>query len=46
MPGSALDGWRGEAERFDLPATADPALSTAILVQTSGVGPILAAAKG
>ncbi len=41
-----LGGWSGEAERFDLPATADPALSTAILVQTSGAGPILAAAKG
>ena len=41
-----LGGWSGEAERFDLPATDDPTLSTAILVQTSGAGPILAAAKG
>jgi hypothetical protein len=40
-----LGGWSGEAERFALPA-GDPALSTAILVQTSGAGPILAAAKG
>jgi hypothetical protein len=40
-----LGGWSGEAERFSLPA-GDPTLSTAILVQTSGAGPILAAAKG
>ena len=40
-----LGGWTGQAERFDLPA-AGPGLSTAILVQTSGAGPILAAAKG
>lgn len=40
-----LGGWSGEAERFDL-QTGDPALSTAILVQTTGAGPILAAAKG
>jgi len=40
-----LGGWNGEAERFSLPA-GDPALSTAILVQTSGAGPILAAARG
>jgi LysM repeat protein len=39
-----LGGWSGEAEHFALPA-GDPALSTAILVQTSGAGPILAAAK-
>jgi hypothetical protein len=40
-----LGGWSGQAERFDLPAAAQ-GLSTAILVQTSGAGPILAAAKG
>ena len=40
-----LGGWTGQAERFDLPA-ASSGLSTAILVQTSGAGPILAAAKG
>jgi hypothetical protein len=40
-----LGGWSGQAERFDLPA-AEPGLSTAILVQTPGAGPILAAAKG
>ncbi len=39
-----LGGWDGKAERFSLPA-ADPGLSTAILVQTAGAGPILAAAK-
>jgi hypothetical protein len=41
-----LGGWRGQAERFSLPASRDPALRTAILVQTAGAGPILAAAKG
>jgi len=40
-----LGGWSGEAKRFSLPA-GDPALTTAIIVQTSGAGPILAAAKG
>jgi hypothetical protein len=40
-----LGGWSGQAERFELPA-GDPGLSTAVLVQTSGAGPILAAAKG
>jgi hypothetical protein len=40
-----LGAWSGEAERFDLPA-GDPGLSTAILVQAPGAGPILAAAKG
>ena len=41
-----LGGWSGGAERFALPAAADPALATAILVQAPGTGPILAAAKG
>jgi hypothetical protein len=41
-----LGGWSGQVARFELPASPDPALSTAILVQTSGAGTILAAAKG
>jgi hypothetical protein len=41
-----LGAWNGQAEHFTLPAAADPALRTAILVQTAGAGPILAAAKG
>jgi hypothetical protein len=41
-----LGRWDGAALRLTLPAPADPALSTAILVQTSGAGPILAAARG
>jgi hypothetical protein len=41
-----LGGWSGQVARFDLPISPDAALSTAILVQTSGAGPILAAAKG
>jgi hypothetical protein len=39
-----LGGWSGEAVHFELPIPA-PGLNTAILVQTSGAGPILAAAK-
>jgi hypothetical protein len=41
-----LGGWSGQAARFNLPTSADPALRTAILVQAAGAGPILAAAKG
>ena len=41
-----LGAWNGQAARFAIPASHDPALSTAVLVQTSGAGPILAAAKG
>ena len=41
-----LGGWTGHAARFDLPRAGDPALKTAILVQTAGAGPILAAARG
>ena len=37
--------WRGEPERFDLPAKTDPRLVDAVLVQASGTGPILAAVK-
>jgi hypothetical protein len=40
-----LGGWSGPAARFALPASPDPALRTAILVQSAGAGPILAAAK-
>jgi len=40
-----LGAWAGRAETFAIPASA-PGLSTAILVQTPGAGPILAAAKG
>ena len=39
-----LGGWNGKAERFSLP-TDDAGLGAAILVQTTGAGPILAAAK-
>jgi hypothetical protein len=40
-----LGGWDGQAKHFSLPAD-DFGLGTAILVQTYGAGPILAAAKG
>ncbi len=40
-----LGDWRGPATRFALPPAA-PGLATAVLVQTRGLGPILAAAKG
>jgi hypothetical protein len=40
-----LGAWRGQAERYSLPASPDPALKTAVLVQTAGAGPILAAAR-
>jgi hypothetical protein len=39
-----VGAWSGKAERFSLPAD-DSGLSAAILVQTAGEGPILAAAK-
>ena len=41
-----LGAWNGQAARFALPAGADPNLRAAVLVQTGGAGPILAAAKG
>jgi len=41
-----LGAWNGQAARFNLPASPDPQLRTAVLVQTAGAGPILAAAKG
>jgi hypothetical protein len=40
-----LGHWRGQAERLALPPTPAPGLAQAVLVQTSGLGPILAAAK-
>jgi hypothetical protein len=39
-----LGGWNGRPESFSLPAN-DPGLGSAILVQTTGSGPILAATK-
>jgi hypothetical protein len=39
-----LGGWNGRAESFSLPAN-DPGLGSAILVQATGAGPILAATK-
>jgi hypothetical protein len=40
-----LGGWSGAAEHFQAPQ-GKPGLVTAVLVQTSGAGPILSAAKG
>jgi hypothetical protein len=40
-----LGRWRGDAERFALPAKSDPRLVDAVLVQGVGEGPILAAAR-
>lgn len=37
--------WRGVAERLALPAASQAGLAAAVLVQTAGAGPILAAAK-
>ena len=37
--------WSGAAERLALPAPGDSRLAEAVIVQTSGAGPILAAAK-
>lgn len=41
-----LGTWTGAAARFVLPPAKDPALVTAILVQTAKAGPILAAIRG
>jgi hypothetical protein len=41
-----LGAWSGQAVRFALPPAADPAFKTAVLVQSAGAGPILAAARG
>ncbi len=40
-----LGAWSGQAERLTLPASSDPNLRTAILIQLPGGGPILAAAR-
>jgi hypothetical protein len=40
-----LGDWRGRAETFALPAAGEPGLTEAVLVQASGAGPVLAAAK-
>ena len=37
--------WTGEPQSFRMPPATDPAFSAAVLVQTVGAGPILAAAK-
>jgi hypothetical protein len=41
-----LGGWNGKAVHYNLPASPDPALRNAVLVQTGGAGPILASARG
>ncbi|MEO8812658.1 MAG: DUF1223 domain-containing protein [Caulobacteraceae bacterium] len=41
-----LGAWRGRSETLALPPAGDPALRTAVLVQTAGGGPVLAASKG
>ncbi|HXU99751.1 MAG TPA: DUF1223 domain-containing protein [Caulobacteraceae bacterium] len=40
-----LGRWDGRADAFALPATPDPVLKSAVLVQAPGGGPILAAAR-
>ena len=40
-----LGAWSGQAESLTLPASRDPNLKTAILIQLPGGGPILAAAR-
>ncbi len=40
-----LGKWQGEAATFFLPAGSDPSLADAAIVQASGAGPILSAAK-
>ncbi|HZZ34989.1 MAG TPA: DUF1223 domain-containing protein [Caulobacteraceae bacterium] len=41
-----LGAWTGKAASFRLPAAPDPALKTAVLVQTTHGGPILGAIRG
>jgi len=41
-----LGGWSGSAMRFALPASPDAGWREAVLVQTAGAGPILAAGRG
>jgi len=40
-----LGKWKGEAATFSVPGESDPGLAEAAIVQASGAGPILAAAK-
>ena len=40
-----LGKWKGEAAAFPLPRASDPGLAEAAIVQASGSGPILAAAR-
>ena len=40
-----LGYWRGKAAKFSEPADGDPGLAEAAIVQTTGVGPVLAAAR-
>ena len=40
-----LGKWRGQAASFSVPGGSDPSLAEAAIVQASGAGPILAAAK-
>ena len=40
-----LGHWRGEAAKFSPPAGGDPGLAEAAIVQTTGAGPVLAAAR-
>jgi hypothetical protein len=40
-----LGGWRGQAETLAMPAGGESGLAEAVLVQASGAGPVLAAAK-
>ncbi len=40
-----LGQWKGQAEAFPLPRASDPGLAEAAIVQASGSGPIIAAAK-
>ena len=40
-----LGAWSGEPATYRLPPSSDPALGTAILVQSAAAGPILAAAR-
>jgi hypothetical protein len=40
-----LGHWLGEAAKFSQPAGGDPGLAEAAIVQTTGAGPVLAAAR-
>jgi hypothetical protein len=40
-----LGHWQGEAAKFSQPPDGDPDLAEAAIVQTTGAGPVLAAAR-